>query len=129
MTDEERRAVEAQMRADLEADHQKRLGRLGEPSPMEEAARAELARRERERVEAEVREAFYLEKGYKPYENSRGQTEWLLPEEYDKRMRRRKRDRTRPKGPDRAAGWGELALALAISLGVGVLISLVLLRG
>lgn len=128
MTDEERRAVEDRLRAELEADHRRRVEQATAPSPLEQAAREEAARRERERLEAEVREAFYLEKGYKRYENSRGQIEWLLPDEYERRMRRRKRTRS-PRGGEERASPQQLGFAFLLSLALGVLIALVVLRG
>ena len=127
MTEDERRAIEEKVRADLELEHQRRLSRQNEPSPQSELARVESERRERERLEAKAREAFFLEKGYQRYENSRGQVEWLLPDVYEKRVRRRRKGQTKP--PLFAdASVRAVVFAVLVSLGVGLAISLVLLR-
>jgi hypothetical protein len=57
--------------------------------------KAQARRSEKEELgeakrQQELREQFYKENGYKRYTNSRGKVLWLLPEEYEWRMRAKK---------------------------------------
>ncbi len=93
---EERRA---RIRAELEAEHQARLARFRSRSERaREEKHAVSASRER-KTEEDLRQAerlrFFKEQGYKEYVDSNGRREWLPPEEYNWRMRRRKQRDTK----------------------------------
>jgi hypothetical protein len=57
----------------------------------EESQKASDAERERARLVLETRQRFYEDRGYVSYTNSRGEVEWLLPDEAARRIRRRDR--------------------------------------
>lgn len=89
----------AQIRAELEAEHEARLARFRSRSKRaREDGQAVSASRER-KSEEELRQAerlsFFKEQGYKEYVDSNGRREWLPGEEYDWRMRRRKQRDTK----------------------------------
>ncbi len=46
---------------------------------------------EKKRIKNEEIEKFYTEKGYKKYINHYGMTEWLLPDEFNRRMARKEK--------------------------------------
>lgn len=86
--------LEARIRADLEAEHAERKARFEQKKERGKRKR-EQRRTEREHVsEQELKQRlqaeFFREKGYKKYVDSRGKTHWLLPEEYDHRVKARK---------------------------------------
>lgn len=123
----------ARIRAELEAEHEARVERFA----AKRAAARERAgerldqqqRREMEQLRLDERRRFYEEKGYREYIDSNGRSEWLTPEEYEWRSKRRKRrDR---KGREYTPGLlrrrRELAV-YAVAVVVALLIGLVLVR-
>lgn len=103
--DAEQESLRDQIRAELEAEHAVRVERFDQrrrQAREHTRSHKETARRrEVEELREQERRAFYQEKGYKQYIDSNGRTEWLPPEEYEWRQkRRRKRDR---KGEHRPA--------------------------
>lgn len=132
MTQEEREQFEQQLRQELEAEHEARVAKAADQREHREVDELALVLA-RARVEREVREAFFKEKGYRPYENSRGETEWLLPEEYERRMRARKRRSKRGKRPTPQEGLqlGVMGWALVIvgAMGVGFALLRFVLKG
>lgn len=131
MDEEERQRIEQELREQLEQEHQDRVSKAstrGKPraSRSEEYERAVVAK--------ELRERFYEEKGYVRYKNSRGEVEWLLPEEAERRKqaRKRRKRRKRPKGhsgerePLSPVAWGVLILGF---LTLGLFLGYFVLRG
>lgn len=82
------------LQAALEAEHRENLARF---ENMKARSKKRGAARQRELGEhkdlvaqAEARKEFFKAKGYKRYVDSRGRELWLLPQEYDFRVRARK---------------------------------------
>lgn len=130
MTDEERLQLSSELREQLEREHQQRV---------EQAAERVSSRTDRHhtpesvlraQVEQNIREQFFTEKGYKKYESSRGETEWLLPEEYERRMKARKSRKKRRSSGDASLlePWMWVALAVGTVL-AGVVIAFALSKG
>lgn len=130
LTDDERSEWEARFRTELEEEHAKRV------EAQSEADRRRLSRKrtEEEEREAEVaklrlqtREQFWKDNGYVKYIDSRGAELWLLPDEYERRMKARKRQKRNPVyEPLQAASTkqallflGVLALAVILGLALG----------
>ena len=133
LREEEAAQVEADFRAELEAEHQ---NRQDAQVRREERSKEKMAARERERqilaeeeLKEKVRAEFHKEKGYKLYTDSAGREHWLTPEEYDWRMRIRARhDRNRRRfEPSRLAKKRRLLMYAGAAL-LAVLMGLVLLR-
>ena len=132
LAEEEALKVEADFRAELEAEHQ---SRQDAQVRREERSKEKMAARERERqilaeeeLKEKVRADFYKEKGYKLYTDSAGREHWLTPEEYDWRMRIRARhDRNRRRfEPSRLAKKRKLLMyagagILAVLMGLWLL--------
>lgn len=125
--------VEADFRAELEAEHQ---SRQDEQVRREERSKEKMAARERERqilaeeeLKEKVRADFYKEKGYKLYTDSAGREHWLTPEEFDWRMRIRARhDRNRRRfEPSRLAQKRRLLMYAGAAI-LAILTGLVLLK-
>ncbi len=99
LTDEERAALEAEMRQQLEEEHAQRLRQLEERRASARARREARGAGARQvavtELQQELRERFYKEKGYRLYTDSTGREVWLTPEEFAVRSRRRK-ERKRP---------------------------------
>ena len=91
MTEQERETLARQTLLQLEEDHARRVARLTTVSREEESRKASDGERERARLVLETRQRFYEERGYISYTNSRGEVEWLLPDEAARRTRRRDR--------------------------------------
>lgn len=94
-TSPEQDALREQIRTELEAEHQRRLERFAERrAQSRDTGRIHKETRERKELE-DLRQAerrrYYQEQGYKQYVDSNGRTEWLPPQEYEWRMRRRKK--------------------------------------
>lgn len=85
---------EEEFRLQLEAEHAQAKERFEErKARSRDKARARMEEKQevgQAKREQALREQFYKEKGYKRYVNSRGKVLWLLPEEYDWRMRAKK---------------------------------------
>jgi uncharacterized membrane protein len=85
--------LDERIRADLEREHEERRERFqlmrekGRERSRFKKARAEADEESRRRQA--LRATFYEEKGYKRYVDSRGKEQWLLPEEYDWRVKAR----------------------------------------
>jgi hypothetical protein len=126
-------ALREQIRAELEAEHQRRLERFQERrSRAHDSSRAHQETRLR-KAEEDLRQSerrrFYQEQGYKEYVDSNGRAEWLPPQEYEWRMRRRKkRDRKgREYQPSVLTRRRELAL-YAVAAVIAVILGLILIR-
>ncbi|MCK6524881.1 hypothetical protein L6R49_26050 [Myxococcota bacterium] len=91
MTEQERETLARQTLLQLEEDHARRVARISTVTREEEVRKASDAERERARLVLETRQRFYEERGYVSYTNSRGEIEWLLPDEAARRIRRRER--------------------------------------
>ena len=94
LSEEERTAASERIRAELEADHQRRHEKIRR---RQEKARSKRYRRSSEQRQVElfelqenIREKFYKENNYQLYTDSTGRQSWLSPEEYEWRMARRK---------------------------------------
>lgn len=121
------------IRAELEREHEARLLRFRSRSQRaREEGKAVAGSRER-KAEEDLRQAermrFFQERGYREYTDSNGRKEWLPPEEYEWRMRRKKqRDQ---KGTEYAPALlrrrQELLLYGAAAL-IAILVGLVLAR-
>ncbi len=85
--------IDERIRAELEREHAERQERFqvlrekGRERSRFKQARAEADEESRRRQD--LRAEFYEEKGYKRYVDSRGKELWLLPEEYDWRVKAR----------------------------------------
>jgi len=133
MPEEDAERVEAEFRAELEAEH---VNRQDAQVRREERSKEKMLARERERqilaeeeLKEKVRADFYKEKGYKLYTDSAGREHWLTPEEYDWRMRIRSRhDRNRRRfEPSRLAKKRKLLMYAGAAI-LAVLMGLVLLK-
>ena len=81
-------------RLQLEREHAEAKERF-EERKVRSKDKAKARRSEKEELgeakrQQRLRETFYKENGYKRYTNSRGKVLWLLPEEYEWRMRAKK---------------------------------------
>lgn len=130
---DEREAARQRIRQELEEEHRARLHRFqSRVERQREDTEARRAGRERRRDE-ELREAerrrFHEEHGYREYVDSNGRREWLPPEEYAWRMkRRRKHDaKARDFSPAFLKRRQELAL-YAIAALLAMLVGLILAR-
>ncbi len=118
MTEQERETLARQTLLQLEEDHARRVARLTTVSREEESRKASDAERERSKLVLETRQRFYEERGYVSYTNSRGEVEWLLPDEAARRIRRRDRhNRHLEKSSEARRRW----VLLAITVGCFVL--------
>ncbi len=130
LNEQERDEWEARFREELEAEHQSHLQSM-------ELKRARsrdrtLQRRARSRehelsaLKAEVREAFYHERGYKLYTDSNDRERWVPPEDYERLInRRRHRSRKtlyRPKLNIRARTILMYVVMLGLAVGLGLLL-------
>lgn len=86
------------IREQLEAEHADRVAREADRQSGERERDLDKHRAQA-RLRREVRDAFYKEKGYVEYENSRGETVWLLPEEHERRVRSRRHRKRRKVSP------------------------------
>lgn len=126
-------ALREQIRAELEAEHQRRLERFQERRTRARetsvAHQQTRQRKEEEDLRQAERRRFYTEQGYKEYVDSNGRSEWLPPQEYEWRMRRRKkRDRKgREYQPSVLSRRREVAIYL-VAAAVAVLLGLLLIR-
>lgn len=123
---------EARIRAELEAEHEERKQRFAEKKERSKAKGRERTQRKQKDSEQALRlrvqEQFHRDHGYKKYVDSRGKTHWLLPEEYDWRVKARaERDKRRGKyksfeQPGRASWmvWAGMVL-VAILMGFALL--------
>ena len=95
LSDDEKRNLEAQIRSEMQAEHQRRiesLSRRKEDSRKRHEDKSEMQRNaEVSELREEMQRRFYEEQGYKRYVGSTGREQWLPPEEYEWRSRRRKR--------------------------------------
>ena len=132
LNDDEAAQVEADFRAELEAEHTERQEAQVRRT---ERSRAKLAARARERqvlaeeeLKEKVRADFQREKGYQLYTDSAGREHWLTPEEYDWRMRIRARhDKNRRRfEPSNMAKKRRLAMYAGAAL-LAIIMGLVLL--
>lgn len=130
MTDEERQQIAEDLRRQLEQEHVERVQQQTERHARRTDRHHTPEAVIRAQVEKEIREKFFEEKGYKKYENSRGEIEWLLPDEYERRMKSRKsRKRRRSTGEaDLLKPWMWAALAIGTVL-AGVMMAFALSRG
>lgn len=101
MDEAERLSLEAEVQAQLKLEHQERVAKTS-ARPRRGGNHSEEY--ERMVVAKELRERFYQENGYVQYRNSRGEMEWLLPEEAERRRkvrsrRRKKHKRSAPPSP------------------------------
>ncbi|MCB9730976.1 MAG: hypothetical protein H6746_21065 [Deltaproteobacteria bacterium] len=133
MDEAERQSLEAELQEQLQQEHQERLAKTGT-----RARRGVNRSEEYERmvVAKELRERFYEEHGYVRYTNSRGETEWLLPDEAERRQKsRRRRRKSRKKHSaqapvDREPFSGRTwALLAAAALFLSVFLGYFVLRG
>ena len=132
MTDPQPSDAEARILAELEAEHDDRKRRFAEKRERSRVKRERRAERKTRDAELSLRnklqEEFYQDKGYKKYVDSRGKTHWLLPEEYEFRVKARA-ERERRRGKYRAfekpgrANWMVWAgmVLLAIVMGFALL--------
>ena len=131
LNEEQRQRFEEELRHQLEEEHRERVAKTGArskraPERSEEYQRAVVAK--------ELRERFYEEKGYVQYKNSRGEVEWLLPDEAARRKEARKRRKRRKRGATRGSpreALTPLAWALLIVgfLMLGLFLGYYVLRG
>lgn len=95
LSDEERQQLESQLWEEMEREHERRvdsLNRRREDSRKRHQTQAEMQRNvEISELREEMQRRFYEERGYKRYVGSTGREQWLPPEEYEWRSRRRKR--------------------------------------
>jgi len=136
-SDGDRAELEAQVRAELEEEHTRRLQEFERRRKNARERGAEHRERAREEelasLKAEFRQKFYIEKGYLRYTDSRGQETWLPPEEYAWRMRvRRSRSKHHReyRSPMVVTGRTRTVLLYAILVVAAVVVGLlVALRG
>jgi hypothetical protein len=129
LSDEERREIEARLRAELEHEHEARAlhGDRTIEQRDDDRRAAEIVREsEVAKLRAEVKAAFWSERGFQRYVDSRGTEHWLTPDEYERRMQRRKHRRPRNDPQKRNAALrriavfvGVLVLAIVIGLALG----------
>lgn len=101
LTSEEREALAADFRRELEDDREQRLEKLADRErrrdqrrDRDRATQRQIAMNE---LKEKVRADFYKEHGYRQYVDSTGREVWLTPEEYAVRLKRRKaRNRKAP---------------------------------
>lgn len=130
MTEEERQQLASTLREQLEREHEQRLQQSVERSSRRTDRHHTPESVVRAKAEQVVREQFFTEKGYKKYENSRGEIEWLLPEEYERRMKARKNRKKRRStdDPKLFEPWMWAALAVGTVL-AGIAMAFVLSKG
>ncbi len=101
LSTDEREAIAAEFRAELEAEHAERQEAQVEREARAKERRKERKTREEALAESELKEKlradFHREKGYKLYTDSAGRQHWLTPEEYEWRMAARARRDSRRK--------------------------------
>ncbi len=125
LSDTDASKVEADFRAELEAEHD---SRQQAQVRREVRSKAKLQARANERqilaeeeLKEKVRADFQRERGYMLYTDSAGREHWLTPEEYDWRMRMRARqnqNRRRFDAPNSAQKRRTLMYAGAVFLAV-----------
>lgn len=86
-TDEHFRLQLEKEHAEAKERFEERKARSKDKAQARKSEKEELGEAKRQQ---ELREQFYKENGYKRYTNSRGKVTWLLPEEYEWRMRAKK---------------------------------------
>ncbi len=125
LSEEERVEAERVFREELEAEHGERLEALEKKRDKLRAKRETREQRQKnielEELRTQLRDQFFLDKGYRRYTDSRGREHWLSPEEYDWRMSHRRRRRKRR---FRAATTRRL---LTVGIYVGILLLAVVL--
>jgi len=101
LSPEEREAIAAEFRAELEQEHVERQDAQADRESRASARRDARRTREDALAEADIKEQiradFYKDKGYKLYTDSAGRQHWLTPEEYEWRMAARSRRDNRRK--------------------------------
>jgi hypothetical protein len=133
LSEAEAAQVEADFRAELEAEH---INRSEAQVRREERSKDKLRARERERqvlAEEELKEKlradFHREKGYKLYTDSAGREHWLTPEEYDWRMRIRARhDKNRRRFEGSHTAKRRMMLMYGAAAVLAIIIGLVLVK-
>jgi hypothetical protein len=87
--------IEREARAQLEEEHKRRLTSMSLRKAHARERRIQGANKDQEsainEIQDRVRQVFYETNDYKRYVDSRGNAQWLLPEDYEWRMKHRKR--------------------------------------
>ncbi len=119
ISEEERLALEAQFREEIERDHEQRMERLSRKQESARAHREERAARARQREAALIRDAvrmkFYQEKGYQRIEEN-GRERWIPAEEFAARQRAKARQNSRAVGARVHAKYKMVPLYLMLAL-------------
>lgn len=119
LSDEERAQIAEQFKSEIEAKYKRRAEIAASKNTESEADReAELAV-----LRAQVLEKFHEEHGYQKYVDSRGNSRWVSPEEYERlrtRRRRKKANTFRPvwAGTGRRGVFFVAVMLVAIVLGI-----------
>jgi hypothetical protein len=134
VTDPQHSAAEERIRAELQVEHDERKRRLADKKSRSRVKSDRRRAQEEQEAELQLRrrveEQFYADNGYKRYIDSRGKARWLLPEEYDWRMKARK-ERERRHGKHRSfeqpgrASWMIWAglVVMAVLMGCALLVA------
>ncbi len=95
MTEEERQEILEEMSRKLETEHERRLmafeTRRRRSQERKTGKKSGHPDSEKQQLWDEARLKFYKDHGYQKYVDSRGNVRWLLPEEYEYRMKRHRR--------------------------------------
>ncbi len=121
LTPDEEKKLREEIRKKLEGREQKE--REHKQRAESEKSRL-LEERMRAKIKEEETEKYYSEKGYVKYKNRHGETEWLLPEEAEKRQSRR-RSTGRSKQSRKAKARRNLYINLAIVIVVTAVFAVV----
>jgi hypothetical protein len=121
ITDEEHEEFAEQFRQEVKTEHERRLAALDEPKKKRSSAENELQREAAlAALRQEVRTAFYLEKGYVPYTDSRGLTNLVPPEELERRQSRQRRSKRRPKYLAKVQNYPYFGYVIVLLLGMAL---------
>ena len=121
LTDSERQQLRAQLRHEVQAEHERELElarqrkEVGQVSSTDLEREAELAS-----LRQEVRAEYLLSIGYQYYTDSRGLSQLVSPEEFDRRQRRRRKKRKRNKYLEKIQTTSYLSVVVIILLSVAL---------
>ena len=121
ITDEEREQLRIQLRAEVEAEHQRELELARLRNEAKGKSSTDLEREaELASLRQEVRAEYLLSIGYQYYTDSRGLSQLLSPEDLERRQRRRRKKRKRNTYLEKIQTTSYLSVVVVIFLSIAL---------